>query len=122
MNFKPTILVSENCTVFQASYLEDKWEKYFNIEILDINKNYNKSSTVVVSDWNDFLNKTNTKECILVDKGIRHEIDHCWDSWCSTLDNSADFTLRPRDFIRINESIWYRHLGYEKLKLTSLIK
>lgn len=119
MNSKPTILVSENRTVFQAPYLEDKWEKYFNIEILDIEKHYNKRSTVVVSDWTSFENKTNVNECIVVDKGFRHIIDHCWDSWDSTFDNSADFTLRPKDFIRINESIWYRHLGYEKLKLTS---
>ena len=119
MRCKPTILVSENKTVFQAAYLENKWENYFNIEVLDINKNYDKLSTVVVSDWPSFENKTNVNECILVDKGFRHIIDHCWDSWDSTLDNSADFTLRPRDFIRINESIWYSHLGYDKLKLTS---
>jgi len=37
MRCKPTILVSENKTVFQAAYLENKWENYFNIEVLDIN-------------------------------------------------------------------------------------
>ena len=119
MNSKPTILVSENRTVFQTAFLEEFWEQYFDVEILDVNKNYDKHSTVVVSDYVDFLHEGDTDERILANKSIRHVIDHCWDSWDSSLDNSADFTLRPRDFMWINESIWYKHLGYNKFNLTS---
>jgi len=119
MSSKPTILVSENKTVFQSWFLEEIWEQYFNVEILDVNKHYDKRNTVVVSDRVDFLHDRDTDERILANKGLRHVIDHCWDSWDSSLDNSADFTLRPRDFMRINESIWYKHLGYNKLELTS---
>ena len=119
MNTKPTILVSENRTVFQTAFLEEFWEQYFDVEILDVNKNYDKHSTVVVSDYVDFLHEGDTDERILANKSIRHVIDHCWDSWDSSLDNSADFTLRPRDFMWINESIWYKHLGYNKFNLTS---
>jgi len=117
MNSKPTILVSENQTVFQVSFLEELWKPYFNVEIIDLNKNYDKRSTVVVSDYIEFCYQQDVNERILVSRGIRHIIDHCWDSWNSSLDNSADFTLRPGDFIRINESIWYKHLGYNKLEL-----
>lgn len=119
MNFKPTILVRENKTVFQHPFLEELWEQYFNVEILDINKTYDKQSTVVVSDWADFKQDTDKQERLLASRGIRHIIDHCWDSWNSELDDSADFVLRPIDFIRINESIWYKHLGYDKLELLS---
>jgi hypothetical protein len=119
MSSKPTILVSENKTVFQTPFLEEIWKQYFNVELIDVNKNYNKHSTVVVSDWVDFNQTQDTDVRTLANKGIRHVIDHCWDSWDSGLDNSADFTLRPRDFIRINESIWYKHLGYDKLELAS---
>jgi len=119
MNSKPTILVSENQTVFQTWYLEEIWEQYFNVEIIDISKNYDKRSTVVVSDRLDFYCKLDQNEHIIANKGIRHVIDHCWDSYISELDDSADFTLRPRDFIRINESIWYKHLGYDKFELIS---
>ena len=119
MSSKPTILVSENRTVFQTPFLEEIWEQYFNVEILDVNKNYDKRSTVVISDYKDFLPALNINEHILANKGIRHVIDHCWDSWNSDLDNSADFTLRPRDFIWMNESIWYKHLGYDKFDLIS---
>ena len=119
MNSKPTLLVSKNKTVFQTSYLEEKWEQYFNIEILDINKTYDNQSTVVVSDWLDYYWSADKKERLLASRGIRQVIDHCWDSWDSRLDNSADFTLRPRDFMWINESIWYKHLGYDKLELAS---
>ena len=119
MNSKPTILVSENRTVFQTWFLEEIWEQYFDVKILDVNKNYDKRSTVVVSDYVDFLHEGDTDERILANKGIRHVIDHCWDSWDSGLDSSVDFTLRPRDFMWINESIWYKHLGYDKLELTS---
>ena len=115
---KPTVLVSENKTVFQSWFLEEIWEQYFNVEILDVNKHYDKRNTVVVSDHVDFLHDRDTDERILANKGIRHVIDHCWDSWNSRLDNSADFTLRPRDFMWINESIWYKQLGYDKLDLT----
>jgi len=119
MSSKPTILVSENKTVFQTPFLEEIWEQYFNVELIDVNKNYNKRSTVVVSDWVDFIRTQDTDERTLANKGIRHVIDHCWDSWDSGLDNSADFTLRPRDFIWMNESIWYKHLGYDKFDLIS---
>jgi hypothetical protein len=119
MSSKPTILVSENKTVFQTPFLEEIWEQYFNVELIDVNKNYNKRSTVVVSEWVDFTQTQDTDERTLANKGIRHVIDHCWDSWDSGLDSSADFTLRPRDFIRINESIWYKHLGYDKFELAN---
>jgi hypothetical protein len=133
MNSKPTILVSENQTVFQTPFLEEIWKQYFNVEILDVNKNYDKRSTVVVSaftalskkisDFGDFFSVQDTNKRILVNKGIRHVVDQCWDSWSSVwscrLDNSADFILRPRDFVWINESIWYKHLGYDKFNLTS---
>ena len=119
MSSKPTILVSENKTVFQSWHLEDLWKEHFNVEIIDINKNYDKQSTVVLSDRKEFFNKTNVNESILANKGIRHVIDHCWDSWDSSLDKSADFTLRPKDFIRINESILYKSLGYNNAKLNS---
>ena len=119
MNSKPTILVSENKTVFQTPYLEEIWEQYFDVEIIDLNKNYDKHSTVVISDWEDFLDNLNHNEHIIANKGIRHVIDKCWDSWESGSDGDADFVLRPRDFIRINESMWYKNLGYDEFKLTN---
>ena len=119
MNSRPTILVSKNRTVFQTPFLEEIWKQYFNVEILDVNKNYDKRSTVVISDWVDFKHNTDQDERIIANKGIRHVIDHCWDSWSSELDDSADFTLRPRDFMWVNESIWYKHLGYDNFELTS---
>ena len=47
MNSKPTILVSENKTIFQTPFFEEIWEQYFNIEVIDLNTSYDKSSTVV---------------------------------------------------------------------------
>jgi len=120
MNYKPTVLISDNNkTVFQKNFLEQLWEQYFTIEILDLNKNYDVRSTVVVSDLGDFCQKQDHNERKLANKGIRHIIDHCWDSWESGSDGDADFVLRPRDFIRINESIWYKHLGYDKFELAN---
>ena len=119
MSSKPTILVSENKTVFQTPFLKEIWEQYFNVDQIDLNKNYDKRSTVVVSDHGDFCRDQDTNERILANKGIRHVIDHCWDSWDSSLDNMADFTLRPRDFIRINESMLYKNMGYDEFKLAN---
>ena len=116
MNYKPTILVSENKTVFQSWFLEEIWEQYFNVEIIDPNKTYDKHSTVTVSDSFDYESGEDKLERSL---GLRHIMDHCWDSWNSANDDALDFVLRPRDFIRINESIWYKNLGYDKFNLTS---
>jgi hypothetical protein len=117
-SYRPTLLVSENRTVFQLYFFEEIWEQYFNVEILDVNKNYDKSSTVVISDWVDFDNNTDQDERIIANKGIRHVIDHCPDSWNSSLDDSADFVLRPRDYYQFRESILYKDLGYDKFNLT----
>jgi len=119
MNSKPTILVSENRTVFQTWFFEKIWEQYFNVEIIDPNKNYDKHSTVIISDYKDFCPGLDINERLLANKGIKHIIDQCWDSWDSELDNITNFVLRPRDFMWINESIWYRHLGYDKFNLIS---
>ncbi len=116
MNSKPTVLVSKNKTVFQSWFLEEIWEQYFNVEIIDPNKTYDKHSTVTVSDSVDYMSGEDKLERSL---GLRHIVDHCWDSWNSANDDAADFVLRPRDFIRINESIWYKNLGYDKFNLTS---
>jgi hypothetical protein len=119
MNSKPTILVSENRTVFQTSFFEKIWEQYFNVEIIDPNKNYDKHNTVVISDYKDFCPALDINERILANKGIKHIIDQCWDSWDSELDSISNFVLRPRDFMWINESMWYKHLGYDKFKLAN---
>ena len=116
MNSKPTLLVRENKTVSQSWFLEEIWEQYFNVEIIDPNKTYDKHSTVTVSDSFDYESGEDKLERSL---GLRHIMDHCWDSWNSADDDAADFVLRPRDFMRINESIWYKHLGYDKFNLTS---
>ena len=119
MSSKPTILVSENKTVFQTWFFEKIWEQYFNVEIIDPNKNYDKHSTVIISDYRDFCPGLDINERLLANKGIKHIIDQCWDSWDSDLDDIKNFVLRPRDFMWINESIWYRHLGYDKFNLIS---
>lgn len=117
MNSKPTLLVNENKTIFQSNLFEEMWEQYFNVEIINLNKTYDKKSTIVVSEGFEFRRKSNLDELTIANKGIRHIIDRCWDSWDYLLDDSADFTLRPRDFIRIHESLLYSHLGYNKFNL-----
>jgi len=119
MNFKPTILVSQDKTVFQSHFLENMWKQYFNIEIIDINKTYNPKDTIVVSNVLEFASGENTDELVLADRGLKHAIDHCWDAWDSSMDGCADLVLRPIDFFWINEHVWYKNLGYDKLDFTS---
>ena len=125
---KPLLLVRENETVFQTPWFCDMWQDYFDIEIINLDKSYDKCNTLVIADWTlsfghdqsiDRYQNLHADIKTLIDRGIRWIIDHSWDSWDSSLDNMADFTLRPRDFMRINESIWYKHLGYDKLELAS---
>ena len=114
MNSKPTLLIREDKTIFSNWFMEDHLAEYFNVEILDVNKCYDVNSTVVVVDWFDFYEGNTHDEMALRDRGIRLVIDKCWDCWDGHLDYAADYTLRPRDFIRWHESIWYTALGYNK--------
>lgn len=116
---KPLVLISEGKTVFYSNVLEEILGEYFTIEVIDKNKKYPLKNTVVVSDWIAFDHKTNLLELEIASTGIPHVIDHCWDSWDTKLNFSSDFIIRPKHFIRFNESIWYTKLGYNSLALDS---
>jgi len=94
--------------------MEDHLAEYFNVEILDTSKHYDVKSTLVVADYHEFATDNAHAELALRDRGLRLIIDKCWDCWDGHLDYAADYTLRPRDFIRWHESIWYTALGYNK--------
>ena len=94
--------------------MEDHLAEYFNVELLDTAKYYDVKNTVVVVDYHEFCTGNAQDELALRDRGMRLIIDKCWDCWDGHLDFAADYTLRPRDFIRWHESIWYTALGYNK--------
>lgn len=94
--------------------MEDHLAEYFNVEPLDTAKYYDVKSTTVVVDYHDFVSGNAHDELALRDRGLRLIIDKCWDCWDGHLDFAADYTLRPRDFIRWHESMWYTALGYNK--------
>jgi len=122
MSSKPTILINRDLiTTYNAVHIEEVSGKYFNIEFIDTNKHYDKKSTVVVSYYEDFKDGEDKVEQHIKSKGIRHIIDHAWDSHDSSLDNASDFTLRPIDYIRFNEAFSFEHWrqGYDKLTLTT---
>ena len=114
MNSKPTLLISQDKTIFSNWFMEDHLAEYFNVEVLDTAKCYDVKSTVVVVDYHEFVSSNAHDELALRDRGLRLIIDKCWDCWAGHLDFAADYTLRPRDFIRWHESIWYTALGYNK--------
>jgi hypothetical protein len=119
MNFKPTLLVETLDIGLDAVFFESRLDPIFNIDLIDCEKTYDKSTTVIVVDWVTVLQQGFSESVTkLRDKGIRCVIDHCYDCWDSSLDASADYTLRPRDFCRISESLWYKHLEYDKFDLT----
>jgi hypothetical protein len=121
MSSKPTLLMEVPDINLGADHLKWFLEPMFNIELLDVNRTYDPRSTVVMigaDEWNS-SNGISANVQKIRDTGIRCVIDRCWDCWDSSLDNSADFTLRPRDFIRINESAYYRYLNYNNFDLIS---
>jgi len=119
MNSKPTILVEKDDTIFQAWYLEDIWKKYFNVEIIDYAKNYDKKSTIFVNKMDCDKEITRTK---WLHDSIPHVLESCWDGWDGHVNQSntrIDYIIRARDFFLINESIHYKKLGYMKFDLTN---
>jgi len=102
------ILVYNN-SVKLAEWLEPLWREHFDLQVFDPTANYTPDQHVMYAvytctDWTEPFRQA----------GFSIVVDNLWDSFvdepCEVQDNVL--TLRSRDWIWIEESLWYRHLGY----------
>jgi hypothetical protein len=97
-------------TTLNAPFLESIWKKFLQIEMYDDNKNYSPTKYVFWTGWlnQDKWYKTHH------DNGGLVIIDHLWDSNLEEISTNTNniLTLRAKNFIWYNESLWYKSLGY----------
>jgi hypothetical protein len=100
---------------FTAVHLEPLWKKYFNLEPVDTNKNYNKQDVVLIGkQWSQNLWYKSWE-----DSGYRVIIDCFWDNdvFCSNIVTENCLKLKSPNWAWINEALWYKHLKYDHLDL-----
>jgi len=99
-------------TNLRAPFLEPIWKKFIQIEEYDPGKTYNPATHAF---WTGCLDQSKWYTSCH-ELGCKVIVDHLWESNIdnvSTLSNGI-FTLRCRNWIWYNESLWYKSLGYNK--------
>lgn len=104
------ILQPRQFTSFTSYYLEDYWKNFFDIELYDSTKTYPSKSTLFVFWW---ANAGDELPIRLHDKGYKVAIDRLWEY----PEGKTDFYwIEHVDWFRLNESLWWRALGYHQYR------
>jgi hypothetical protein len=102
------VLQPDQFTSFTSFYLESLWQQYFDIEIYDGNKTYEKTALFVVW-WN------NTQDPVvsqLVESGHKVVVDNLWEQHNPAFDKY--YQLNNANWFWYNESLWWASLGYDQ--------
>lgn len=103
MNKITLLLKPDEFTSFTSWYLEDFWNRYFNIELFDENKIYD-NKTILVSWWGG------SRDPILKEyqqRGLKVAIENLWEQPT----HGTDFYwIEHNDWFWYNESLWWRAL------------
>jgi hypothetical protein len=89
-------------------------EKYFKLEVIDTAKTYNKQDCFL---WVNYLEVDQSWATPYIDSGYKIVSDYLWDHYGIPTINDNVLTLKSNNWILANESIWYKHQGYDKLQL-----
>ena len=102
------ILQPDQFTSFTSWYLEPLWRQYFDIELYNQTKTYDKN-TLFVFWW------MNTHEPIvheLYERGHKIVVDNLWELYNSKFDKY--YQLNNPNWVWWHESLWWRALGYDQ--------
>lgn len=104
------ILQPNEFSSFTSFYLEPLWQQFFDIEIYDSNKSYDKK-TLFVFWW-----ATQNHQCRdqLYKNGYKVVIDNLWEVPNKHFDQY--YQLSNPDWCWINESLWWQALGYDQYR------
>ena len=107
---KPTLVLHhEEWTSFKSDYLEPVWKNYFNIEIFNKNKTYNKNDCIFVV--NCF--KTNDWVTAFYNEGYKVLIDNLWEAPMRLHKLPNAYTLLNKNWFWYNESLLYKSFQYD---------
>jgi len=102
------ILQPDQFSSFTSWYLEPLWRRYFDIELYDQTKTYDKN-TLFVFWW---MNANDTIVNKLYNQGQKIVIDNLWEINNSNFDQY--YQLNNPNWWWWNESLWWQALGYDQ--------
>jgi hypothetical protein len=102
------VLQPNQFTSFDSFYLEYLWRQYFDIEIYDSNKKYEKSTLFAV--WWENADDLITQQ--LTDQGHKVVVDNLWEQYNPKFDKY--YQLNNVNWFWYNESLWWATLGYNQ--------
>jgi hypothetical protein len=107
---KINLLVSESdLNSFCSTWFSNAIKDHFNVIYHEHNHSHSAADTVCVTN---FLNNATWYQPY-VDRGYKLIVDHFWDSNITETSTVTDrLTIRNKNWLWYNESLWYRHLGY----------
>jgi len=104
-------LVSEKPLTLHSEWLQDIIGQYITVELYDINKTYNKTSTIFYVPYNYFNSESTTAvQQYFIDNGYKIVYDNLWEF--PVVDNKKYIIQHPY-FFRYYESLWYKHLKFD---------
>jgi hypothetical protein len=108
---KINLLVSESdLNSFCSTWFSASIRDHFNLIYHEHNHVHSAADTVCVTN---FLNTDATWYRPYLDRGYKLIVDHFWDSNITEVSTVTDrLTIRNKNWLWYNESLWYRHLGY----------
>lgn len=102
------VLQPNQFTSFTSYYLEEYWQRFFDISVYDPDKTYDRNGTVFVFWW---MNNQDDLPKKLKDLGYRVAIDHLWEY---PQQRNDFYWIEHLDWFRLNESLWWRAMNYHR--------
>lgn len=102
----------ETTGIVIADFWRDRFEKYFDLEIYDENKTYDKQQHIF---WQTKFDKKIGWTDKFSDLGFKIIVDNLWDFFGTSEIKENTLMLQSHNFIFANESIWYKWLNYQNL-------
>ena len=94
---------------FSAGYLHNVLDEYFNCELFDSSKTYNKASTLFVTNC---INQTDAWYLPYYNNGYKVLIDALWEKPPIKTELKNARIISNDNWFWYNESIWYEYLKY----------
>lgn len=106
----PLILRQNEFTSFTSYYLESLWQEFFDVQIYDATRNYDKQRSLFAV-WCTSADDIWTKN--MKDRGYKIVIDNLWEK---ATKRSDYYWIENAKWWWWNESLWWRALGFHSYR------
>lgn len=103
--------MSEKPLTLHSHWLQDVISNYITVELYDLDRTYNKASTIFYAPYNNFNSESTTAvQQYFIDNGYKIVYDNLWEV---PVVNNKKYIIQHPYFFRYYESLWYKHLGHD---------